>query len=87
MNKKFTLTSHDSIFKQFLSEKETAKDFFDVWLPKEIKSLCDLNSLKVESGSFIDSEMKNYQSDILYSVNTQQGQGYIYLLNRAPVHP
>ncbi|WGL93931.1 Rpn family recombination-promoting nuclease/putative transposase [Arsenophonus nasoniae] len=24
--------------------------------------------------------MKNYQSDILYSVNTQQGQGYVYLL-------
>ncbi|HGJ5854519.1 Rpn family recombination-promoting nuclease/putative transposase, partial [Arsenophonus nasoniae] len=33
-----------------------------------------------ESGSFIDSEMKNYQSDILYSVNTKKGNGYIYVL-------
>lgn len=80
MSKKFTPTPHDSLFKQFLSEKETAKDFFDIWLPDEIKALCDSDSLKVESGSFIDSEMKNYQSDILYSVNTEQGQGYIYLL-------
>ncbi|HGJ5865495.1 Rpn family recombination-promoting nuclease/putative transposase [Arsenophonus nasoniae] len=80
MSKKFTPTPHDAVFKQFLSEKETAKDFFDVWLPDEIKALCDLDSLKVESGSFIDSEMKNYQSDILYSVSTQQGKGYIYLL-------
>lgn len=70
MSKKFTPTPHDSLFKQFLSEKEMAKDFFDVWLPDDIKSLCDLNSLKVESGSFVDSEMKNYQSDILYSVKT-----------------
>ncbi|WP_026824296.1 Rpn family recombination-promoting nuclease/putative transposase [Arsenophonus nasoniae] len=80
MNKKFTPTPHDAVFKQFLSEKETAKDFFDIWLPDEIKALCDLDSLKVESGSFVDSEMKNYQSDILYSVKTGQGKGYIYLL-------
>ncbi|WGM04105.1 Rpn family recombination-promoting nuclease/putative transposase [Arsenophonus nasoniae] len=80
MTKKFTPTPHDAVFKQFLSEKETAKDFFDIWLPDEIKALCDLESLKVESGSFIDSEMKNYQSDILYSVSTTKGNGYIYVL-------
>ncbi|WGM04084.1 Rpn family recombination-promoting nuclease/putative transposase [Arsenophonus nasoniae] len=80
MTKKFTPTPHDAIFKQFLSEKETAKDFFNIWLPDEIKALCDLDSLKVESGSFIDSEMKNYQSDILYSVSTTKGSGYIYVL-------
>ncbi|MDR5611376.1 Rpn family recombination-promoting nuclease/putative transposase [Arsenophonus sp.] len=87
MNKKFTPTPHDSIFKQFLSEKETAKDFFDIWLPDEIKALCDLDSLKVESGSFVDSEMKNYQSDILYSVNTKKGNGYIYVLIEAQSTP
>jgi predicted transposase/invertase (TIGR01784 family) len=80
MSKKFTPTPHDSVFKQFLSEKETAQDFFDIWLPDEINALCDLDSLKVESGSFIDSEMKNYQSDILYSVSTTKGSGYIYVL-------
>ncbi|WP_026824145.1 Rpn family recombination-promoting nuclease/putative transposase, partial [Arsenophonus nasoniae] len=80
MTKKFTPTPHDAIFKQFLSEKETAKDFFDIWLPDEIKALCDLDSLKVESSSFVDSEMKNYQSDILYSVSTTKGSGYLYLL-------
>ncbi|HGJ5866405.1 Rpn family recombination-promoting nuclease/putative transposase [Arsenophonus nasoniae] len=80
MTKKFTPTPHDAVFKQFLSEKETAKDFFDIWLSDEIKALCNLDSLKVESGSFIDSEMKNYQSDILYSVSTTKGNGYIYVL-------
>ncbi|HGJ5883605.1 Rpn family recombination-promoting nuclease/putative transposase [Arsenophonus sp.] len=80
MSKKFTPTPHDAIFKLFLSEKETAKDFFDIWLPDEIKALCDLDSLKVESGSFIDADMKNYQSDILYSVSTTKGSGYIYVL-------
>ncbi|MFV9989295.1 MAG: Rpn family recombination-promoting nuclease/putative transposase [Coxiella endosymbiont of Dermacentor nuttalli] len=80
MTKKFTPTPHDAVFRKFLSEKETAKDFFDIWLPDEIKGLCDLDSLKVESGSFIDGDMKNYQSDILYSISTTKGNGYIYVL-------
>ncbi|PAV01814.1 ISNCY family transposase [Arsenophonus sp. ENCA] len=87
MSKKFTPTPHDSVFKQFLSEKETAQDFFDIWLPDEIKALCDLDSLKVESSSFIDSDMKNYQSDILYSVSTKKGSGYIYVLIEAQSSP
>lgn len=87
MSKKFTPTPHDAVFKQFLSEKETAKDFFDIWLPDELKALCDLDSLKVESGSFVDIEMKNYQSDILYSVSTTKGSGYIYVLIEAQSTP
>ncbi|WP_395971457.1 Rpn family recombination-promoting nuclease/putative transposase (plasmid) [Candidatus Arsenophonus nilaparvatae] len=87
MSKKFTPTPHDSVFKQFLSEKETAKDFFDIWLPDEIKALCNLDSIKVESSSFVDSEMKNYQSDILYSVSTSKGSGYIYVLIEAQSTP
>ncbi|WP_334472010.1 Rpn family recombination-promoting nuclease/putative transposase [Arsenophonus sp. PmNCSU2021_1] len=80
MSKKFTPTPHDTIFKQFLSEKETAKEFFEIWLPDEIKSVCNLETIRAESSSFIDEEMKNYQSDILYSVNTKKGKGYLYLL-------
>ncbi|HGJ5881362.1 MAG TPA: Rpn family recombination-promoting nuclease/putative transposase, partial [Arsenophonus nasoniae] len=35
----------------------------------------------------IDSEMKNYQSDILYSVKTTKGKGYFYLLIEAQSSP
>ncbi|KAF0750532.1 ISNCY family transposase [Aphis craccivora] len=49
MSKKFTPTPYDAIFKQFLSEKETAKDFFDILLPNEIKALCDLEASKYQS--------------------------------------
>ncbi|HGJ5875976.1 MAG TPA: Rpn family recombination-promoting nuclease/putative transposase [Arsenophonus sp.] len=57
---------HEAVFRKFPTEKETAKDFFDIWLPDEIKVLCNLDRLRVESCSFVDSEMKNYQSDIFY---------------------
>ncbi|WP_302476594.1 Rpn family recombination-promoting nuclease/putative transposase [Candidatus Williamhamiltonella defendens] len=77
MTKKFTPTPHDAVFKQFLSEKETAKDFFEIWLPDEIKALCDFTTMKMESGSFVDEGMKGYQNDILYSLSTDKGKGYI----------
>lgn len=80
MNKKFTPTPHDALFKQFLGQKETAQDFLDIWLPDSIKALCDLDSIKLESGSFIDEQLKSYQSDVLYSVHTVQGEGYLYCL-------
>lgn len=68
MNKKFTPTPHDALFKQFLGIKETAKDFLEIWLPDHIKALCDLETIKLEPGSFIDEKLKSYQSDVLYSV-------------------
>ncbi|EGY28113.1 putative protein (putative transposase or invertase), partial [Candidatus Regiella insecticola 5.15] len=83
MSKKFTPTPHDALFKQFLSEKETAKDFFEIWLPDEIKALCDFTTMQVESGSFIDEKMKAYQNDILYSLRTQKGKAYLYILIEA----
>lgn len=43
-------------------------------------ALCNLNTLRLESGSFIDDELRASHSDILYSLQTQAGEGYIYLL-------
>jgi len=87
MTKKFTPTPHDAVFRQFLHEKETAQDFFEIWLPDEIKALCDFTTIKIESGSFVDEEMKAYQSDILYSLQTQKGKGYLYILIEAQSTP
>ncbi|WP_234813220.1 MULTISPECIES: Rpn family recombination-promoting nuclease/putative transposase [Candidatus Hamiltonella] len=34
----------------------------------------------MESGSFVDEDMKAYQNDILYSLKTKKGKGYLYIL-------
>lgn len=36
--------------------------------------------MKIESGSSVDEDMKAYQSDILYSLKTEKGKGYFYIL-------
>ncbi len=33
---------------------ETARDFLDIHLPAELRELCDLDTLHLESGSFIE---------------------------------
>ncbi|MGR6782700.1 Rpn family recombination-promoting nuclease/putative transposase [Moritella viscosa] len=80
MKKKMTPTPHDALFKQFLADPETAKDLLDIHLPNELREVCDLSTLKLESGSFIEDNLRPYYSDVLYSLKTSQGDGYIYAL-------
>jgi predicted transposase/invertase (TIGR01784 family) len=49
-------------------------------LPKHLREQCDLRTLQLESGSFIEEDLRASHSDILYSLKTQHGEGYIYIL-------
>ena len=72
---------HDTVFKAFLSVPEIANDFIALHLPAQWRDLCDLNTLKLESTSFIEEDLKRYACDILWSMKTTSGEeGYIYLL-------
>lgn len=75
-----TSTPHDAVFKHFLSFPETARDFLDIHLPATLRGLCDLNTLKLESGSFIEENLRYRYSDVLWSLKTQEGDGYIYVV-------
>ncbi|WP_455872322.1 Rpn family recombination-promoting nuclease/putative transposase [Serratia proteamaculans] len=77
---KTTPTAHDALFKQFLTHPETARDFLDVHLPPALRKACDLNTLRLESGSFVEDDLRAYYSDVLYSLKAGDGDGYIYAL-------
>ncbi|WP_233964352.1 Rpn family recombination-promoting nuclease/putative transposase [Pectobacterium versatile] len=72
------MPSHDAIFKQFLSDIAVARDFLTIHLPDEIRARCDFNTLQLESASFIDEKLRARISDVLYSLRTTAGKGYIY---------
>ncbi|WP_300178690.1 Rpn family recombination-promoting nuclease/putative transposase [uncultured Aliivibrio sp.] len=80
MSKKNTTTPHDGLFKAFLTTPDTAKDMLEIHLPTHLKTLCDLSTLKLESGSFLEDDLRPYYSDVLYSMKTECGDGYIYAL-------
>ncbi|PXV98900.1 putative transposase/invertase (TIGR01784 family) [Pantoea ananatis] len=79
--KNSTPTPHDATFRQFLTQPEIARDFMDLHLPAELRAVCDLSTLKLESGSFVEDDLRQYFSDVLYSLKTAQGDdGYVHVL-------
>ena len=80
MKKNTTSTPHDAVFKRFLGHPATARDFLDIWLPESLRALCNLNTLKLESGSFVEEDLRASYSDVLWSLQTTKGRGYIYAL-------
>jgi len=72
--------SHDKFFKRTFGIKEVAADFVSAHVtPKELKKL-NLDTLKLQKDSFVDSNFKAFYSDVIYKVEGLKGKGYLYLL-------
>lgn len=80
MHSSHSTTPHDAVFRKLLSHAETARDFFTLHLPEHLRKLCDLSSLVLESGSFVEEDLRLCYSDVLWSMKTADGMGYIYAL-------
>lgn len=78
--KKTTPMPHDAAFRAFLTHPGTARDFIELHLPAKLRAVCDLSTLKLESGSFVEENLRAYYSDVLYSLKTAAGDGYIHVL-------
>ena len=55
--KKPTSTPHDAVFKTYLSHPDTARDFLQLYLPETLLKVCDLRTLHLESGHFVEDDM------------------------------
>ncbi len=80
MKKWMTSTPHDAVFKRFLRHPETATDFLTLYLPEAIRQRCDFSTLRLQSASFIDEDLRAWYSDVLWSVQTTCGTGYVYVV-------
>ncbi|MBJ3592898.1 Rpn family recombination-promoting nuclease/putative transposase [Salmonella enterica subsp. enterica serovar Saintpaul] len=74
MHKAPTSTPHDAVFKTFLHHPETARDFLEIHLPASLRELCDLQTLKLESDSFIEEDLRACYSDVMWSLKTTEGE-------------
>ncbi|EGP7835134.1 Rpn family recombination-promoting nuclease/putative transposase, partial [Salmonella enterica] len=76
-----TPTPHDAAFRSFLANPDVARDFLELHLPAELRAVCNLDTLKLESGTFVEEDLRQYASDILWSMKTTDGDdGYIHVL-------
>ncbi|MCU5774496.1 Rpn family recombination-promoting nuclease/putative transposase [Erwiniaceae bacterium BAC15a-03b] len=73
-----TSTPHDTVFKQFLADPTIARDFLEIHLPSAFLRRCNLDTLQLASGNFIDNNQRELRADIYYSMKTNSGNGNIY---------
>lgn len=71
---------HDKFFKETFGNIEITKDFLSNYLPKNIMKVIDVNTLEVQKDSFINEELEEGFSDMLFRVNINKREGYIYFL-------
>jgi len=71
---------HDKFFKEIMQNIETAHDFLKNYLPKDILPLIDLDNLFLQKDSFIEKELRETFSDILYKTSIKGKETYLYFL-------
>jgi predicted transposase/invertase (TIGR01784 family) len=73
---------HDHFFRELLSRQEAARDFLRYYLPAEVGPLLDLSSPELLQDSFVDPELREHSSDLLYQVALHRGgsPAYVYVL-------
>ena len=81
------INPHDKFFKEIFSKKKEAKEFLSHYLPEDIKAIIDLSTLSIFKDSFIEKELQEYFSDILYKVEIKDQPAWIYLLFEHKSYP
>lgn len=82
------INPHDRFFKEVLSQQDAARDFLRYYLPAEVAGLLDYSSLEVRKDSFVDKELQEHFSDLLYEVKLRDGRdAYVYVLFEHKSYP
>lgn len=71
---------HDKFFKETFGNLEVAKDFLSNYLPSSVIKIIDVDTPEPQKDSFINKELQEGYSDLLFRVNINNREGYIYFL-------
>lgn len=63
---------HDKFFKETFSNVEVARDFMKNYRPKLILKIIDLQTFEIQKDSFIDEELKEVFSDMLFEAKIKK---------------
>jgi predicted transposase/invertase (TIGR01784 family) len=73
---------HDSLFKFTFSKAENAASAIAAVLPQSIAQHIDFDAFELQPGSFVDVELKNRHTDLLYRTRLLDGRGdaFVHIL-------
>ena len=79
--------SHDKLFRETWSNLSNARSFLENYLPENIIDIVHLDTLEICKDSFIEKDLQDYYSDMLYKVKFGEEFGYIYFLFEHKSYP
>lgn len=73
---------HDKLVRRLLSNVATARDVLESYLPDSIKTLVDLDSLERQPDTFVDSQHRMKEVDVLFKVRCKNSKddAFIWVL-------
>lgn len=71
---------HDRFFKETLADVETMRDFLRNYAPPEIVKYLHLETVERLEDSFIDNDLQEHLSDLLFKVKLANREAFIYVL-------
>ncbi len=72
---------HDKLFKETLGQVENARSFLQHYLAEDVLTWMDLDSLAISKDSFVEKELAEYFSDLVYTLKLTDGSsGVVYIL-------
>jgi hypothetical protein len=72
--------SHDNLVKHAFSDVENARGVLATALPAAIVARIDLSSLNLRPGTFVDENLEDRYSDLLYAARISGREALLYLL-------
>lgn len=70
---------HDKLFKAVFSDLEETAEFLHIYLPEPLRDLIDWKTLRLIEGTFIDEELSDQESDLLFQVLLRGTKETIFL--------
>lgn len=71
---------HDRFFKELFSSIEVIESFIKQYLPQNILNKLNLATIEITKDTYVDKELKEHFSDILYRVQFYSRNSFLYLL-------
>jgi len=72
---------HDKLFRETYSDLDNARSLLSNNMPERVLKLIDLSTLEICKDSFIEKDLSDYYSDMLYQVTLRDGSaGSVYVL-------
>ena len=78
---------HDGLFKASLSNIEVARDLLQTHLAPELVQQIDWDSLQLTNKSYIDEQLSQFHSDMVYACQLNGVDAYIYLFVEQQTEP